>query len=214
MTPGSRDVYPDDNVLRVSMGARAMELGYKTVLKAGDPQAVFCSDPSPNVAGKIEIHFIDLYNRNPTSSDNEVQLREAWLRFGQRYDGPTELAPGTSAYVLAGKAPRFSRQRTDQSWLNIEPDLKVMLRMCSSAEGCSESRSQVAGPSKPCSLRTEIIAAASEPTGKRCFKRRSKAVCAASTFSGRPSPIGGTCPAEPSQAVIASKLAPTTAAKR
>jgi hypothetical protein len=66
---------------------------------------------SPNVAGKIEIHFIDLYNRNPTSSDNDVQLREAWLRFGQRFDGPTTLAPGTSFYLLAGKAPRFSRQR-------------------------------------------------------------------------------------------------------
>ncbi len=66
---------------------------------------------SPNLTGRLEIHFIDLYNRNPISSDDEVQLREAWLRFGQRYDGPTSLAPGTSAYVLAGKAPRFSRQR-------------------------------------------------------------------------------------------------------
>lgn len=58
---------------------------------------------------KVEIHFVDLYNRNPTSTADEVKVREAWLRFGKRVDG---LKPfdGTSFYVQAGKAPRFAKQ--------------------------------------------------------------------------------------------------------
>ena len=60
---------------------------------------------------KVEIHFIDLYNRNPTSTGDEVRVREAWLRFGKRIDG---LRPfdGTSVYFQAGKAPRFAKQLT------------------------------------------------------------------------------------------------------
>ncbi|MFN7989602.1 MAG: hypothetical protein U0529_19160 [Thermoanaerobaculia bacterium] len=60
---------------------------------------------------KVEIHFIDLYNRNPTSTADEVRVREAWLRFGKRIDG---LKPwdGTSFYLQAGKAPRFAKQLT------------------------------------------------------------------------------------------------------
>ena len=60
---------------------------------------------------KVEVHFIDLYNRNPTSTAEKVRVREAWLRFGKRVDG---LKPfdGTSFYVQAGKAPRFSKQLT------------------------------------------------------------------------------------------------------
>lgn len=58
---------------------------------------------------KVEIHFIDLYNRNPTSTAEKVRVREAWLRFGKRVDG---LKPfdGTTFYVQVGKAPRFSKQ--------------------------------------------------------------------------------------------------------
>jgi hypothetical protein len=60
---------------------------------------------------KVEIHFIDLYNRNPTSTAEEVRVREAYLRFGRRIDG-LKAFEGTSAYVQAGKAPRFARQLT------------------------------------------------------------------------------------------------------
>lgn len=60
---------------------------------------------------KVEIHFIDLYNRNPTSTADEVRVREAYLRFGRRIDGLKSFE-GTSAYVQAGKAPRFARQLT------------------------------------------------------------------------------------------------------
>lgn len=60
---------------------------------------------------KVEIHFIDLYNRNPTSTADEVRVREAWLRFGKRIDG-LKAFDGTSVYVQAGKAPRFAKQLT------------------------------------------------------------------------------------------------------
>lgn len=62
-----------------------------------------------DIQARVKVHFLDLYNRNPTSSDDRVFLREAWLRFGPRY-GPLEPIQGTSLYLLAGKAPRFSKQ--------------------------------------------------------------------------------------------------------
>ena len=60
---------------------------------------------------KVEIHFIDLYNRNPTSTGDEVRVREAWLRFGKRIDG-LKAFDGTTFYLQAGKAPRFAKQQT------------------------------------------------------------------------------------------------------
>jgi hypothetical protein len=60
------------------------------------------------VTAKVEVHFLDLYYRNPTSSDDRILLREAWVRFG-RSPQAFESA-GTSVYLLAGLAPRFSKQ--------------------------------------------------------------------------------------------------------
>lgn len=68
-------------------------------------------DLTEGLKAKVEIHFIDLYNRNPTSTADEVRVREAWLRFGKRIDGLKPL-DGTSLYVQAGKAPRFAKQQT------------------------------------------------------------------------------------------------------
>ena len=64
---------------------------------------------TPDISGRARIHFIDLYNRNPTSSDDKFAVREAWVRFGQKYES-LEAAPGTSFYALVGKAPRFTKQ--------------------------------------------------------------------------------------------------------
>ncbi len=66
---------------------------------------------SSQVFARAVVHVLDLYNRNPTSSDDRIALREAWIRFGKRYDG-FRLPPGTTLYVQAGKAPRFSKQLT------------------------------------------------------------------------------------------------------
>jgi hypothetical protein len=63
------------------------------------------------VAARVEVHFSDLYNRNPTSSDDRVFVRQAWVRLGDKYE-PFQTPPGTSLYVLLGQAPRFSKQQT------------------------------------------------------------------------------------------------------
>jgi hypothetical protein len=67
-------------------------------------------DFTPDISARVEVHFLDLYNRNPTTSDDRIAVREAWLRFGRKYE-PLELAPKTSFYAEIGKAPRFSKPR-------------------------------------------------------------------------------------------------------
>jgi hypothetical protein len=57
--------------------------------------------------GKID--FIDLYDRNPTSSDKKTDVDEAWLRFGIEPE-PATLAPRWGAYLKIGKFPKFERQ--------------------------------------------------------------------------------------------------------
>src|SRR5215210_2370799 len=57
--------------------------------------------------GKID--FIDLYDRNPTSTDKKVDVDEAWLRFGIEPDPATLPARG-GVYLKVGKFPKFERQ--------------------------------------------------------------------------------------------------------
>jgi hypothetical protein len=57
--------------------------------------------------GKID--FIDLYDRNPTSSDKKTDVDEAWVRFGIEPE-PAILAPRSGAYLKIGKMPKFERQ--------------------------------------------------------------------------------------------------------
>lgn len=57
--------------------------------------------------GKID--FIDLYDRNPTSSDRKTDVDEAWVRFGIEPE-PATLAPRSGAYLKIGKMPKFERQ--------------------------------------------------------------------------------------------------------
>jgi hypothetical protein len=66
-------------------------------------------DLGGGIAAKMEVHFSDLYNRNPTSSDDRILVREAWIRVGDKYES-LQPAPGTSFYLLLGQAPRFSKQ--------------------------------------------------------------------------------------------------------
>ena len=63
------------------------------------------------VFAKFEVRFLDLYNRNPTSTDVMVFVRQAFVRFG---DKPELLSgvKGGRAYALFGMAPRFSKQTT------------------------------------------------------------------------------------------------------
>src|SRR5262245_19800949 len=64
---------------------------------------------TPHIEAKATVHFLDLYNRNPTSSDDRVFVREAWVRFGPKYEALQPI-PGTSFYALMGKSPRFTKQ--------------------------------------------------------------------------------------------------------
>ncbi|MEO6325004.1 MAG: hypothetical protein ABIT01_08785 [Thermoanaerobaculia bacterium] len=66
-------------------------------------------DFTPDISGRVVVHFIDLYTRNPTSAGVTVSVREAWLRFGRKFESLTPI-PGTTLYIQAGKAPRFHKQ--------------------------------------------------------------------------------------------------------
>jgi hypothetical protein len=62
-----------------------------------------------SIAAHVKIAFIGLYDRNPTSTDQTVNVEEAWVGFGRKH-GSLELLPGTSFFALVGKAPKLERQ--------------------------------------------------------------------------------------------------------
>jgi hypothetical protein len=58
---------------------------------------------------KLKVDAVDLHDRNPTSTDREVDVDEIWLRWGR------ETAPGftpetPSGYLKVGKFAKFERQ--------------------------------------------------------------------------------------------------------
>lgn len=62
-----------------------------------------------NIDARIKIDAIDLYDRNPTSTDKKIDIDEAWLRFGR--ETPAGAWPsGSSLYAKIGKMPKFERQ--------------------------------------------------------------------------------------------------------
>ncbi len=62
-----------------------------------------------SITGHVQIGFLNLYDRNPTSTDHTVDVREAWIAFGRKR-GSLEPLPGSSLYALVGKAPKLERQ--------------------------------------------------------------------------------------------------------
>ncbi len=64
---------------------------------------------TPDIFARAVVNFLDLYNRNPTSSADRIQLREAFVRFGKKVD-TLRSEDATSVYLQLGKAPRFSKQ--------------------------------------------------------------------------------------------------------
>jgi hypothetical protein len=56
---------------------------------------------------RAKIDFIDLYDRNPTSSDREIDVDELWIRFGA---DPELAEAGAGLYAKLGKFPHFERQ--------------------------------------------------------------------------------------------------------
>ena len=56
-----------------------------------------------------KIDFIDLYDRNPTSTGQKVDVDEAWVRLGAE-PLPATLAPRSGVYLKIGKLAKFERQ--------------------------------------------------------------------------------------------------------
>lgn len=62
-----------------------------------------------SIAAHVKVDLIDLHDRNPTSGDRQVDVDEAWLRFG-RETPPALLPDGAGAYLKVGKMPKPERQ--------------------------------------------------------------------------------------------------------
>src|SRR6185436_10511860 len=61
------------------------------------------------VFARFEVRLLDLYNRNPTSSDDRIFLRQAYVRFGDKPES-LDAEAGSRLYMQAGMAPRFTKQ--------------------------------------------------------------------------------------------------------
>jgi hypothetical protein len=91
----------DSVELRTASPGTSLEVSRATVFFEADfPRSVF---------GRVKIDFIDIYDRNPTSGDRNIDVDEAYLRFGPKYES-LEALPGSHAYALFGKAPKFEKQ--------------------------------------------------------------------------------------------------------
>jgi hypothetical protein len=77
--------------------------------EASDVELGFDITFSDKWTALVLIHAIDFYNRNPTSIDKDVFVREYWIRYGAEDRRHRPLQPW-GGYVLAGKAPRFAKQ--------------------------------------------------------------------------------------------------------
>jgi len=58
-------------------------------------------------AAHAKVDLVDLYDRNPTSTDGEVDVDELWIRMGH---DPAALPERVGAYLKAGKFAHFERQ--------------------------------------------------------------------------------------------------------
>jgi hypothetical protein len=62
-----------------------------------------------SLLGHLKIDFIDLYDRNPTSTDKQVDVDEAWIRYGREHD-PGMVPERGSGYLKIGKFGKLERQ--------------------------------------------------------------------------------------------------------
>jgi hypothetical protein len=103
-------------------------------LEVSKATVFFDVDLPREISARVKIDFIDLYDRNPTSTDKKVDVDEAWIAFGERQES-LQPVDGTSFYALIGKAPKFERQvhRRIETYglvstaFNRFPDLQVQV---------------------------------------------------------------------------------------
>ena len=99
---------------RIADGAPPQTFTLRTVDPGGNlevPVATLFLDATWGEAlvGHLKVDTIDLWDRNPTSTDHKVDVDEAWIRFGREYD-PGRLPEHSGVYVKVGKLPKFERQ--------------------------------------------------------------------------------------------------------
>jgi hypothetical protein len=99
---------------RFTDGGPAQTLTLRTVDPDGNlevPAATLFLDANWGEAlrGHLKVDMIDLYDRNPTSTDHKVDVDEAWIRFGPESD-PGRLPEHSRGYLKVGKFPKFERQ--------------------------------------------------------------------------------------------------------
>ena len=59
---------------------------------------------------KVKVDLIDRYDRNPTSSDDEIDIDELWLRFGRETAAGLLPERDFGSYAKIGKFAKFERQ--------------------------------------------------------------------------------------------------------
>jgi hypothetical protein len=67
------------------------------------------ADWSESLTAHGRLDFLDLYDRNPTSSGKRTDVKELWVRFGREAD-PGVLPKSSGAYLKFGKISHFERQ--------------------------------------------------------------------------------------------------------
>jgi hypothetical protein len=67
------------------------------------------ADWSESLSAHGRLDFIDLYDRNPTSSGKKTDVKELWVRFGRETE-PGVLPERSGAYLKVGKFGHFERQ--------------------------------------------------------------------------------------------------------
>jgi hypothetical protein len=103
-------------------------------LEVSKATVYFDLDLPHSISARVKIDLIDLYDRNPTSTDKKIDVDEAWIAFGERQESLQPI-DGTSFYALIGKAPKFERQAARRietyglvsTAFNRFPDLQIQV---------------------------------------------------------------------------------------
>jgi hypothetical protein len=96
LPPGQTQVF-----MRTPDPGSSLEVQHLSLMGAGEITS--------GVFARFEVRLLDLYNRNPTSSDDRVFVRQAYVRFGRKPE-PLDGTSGGRFYTLFGMAPRFTKQ--------------------------------------------------------------------------------------------------------
>lgn len=101
--PLPSDFFPPDGVIAMRPPDKGTSFEVSNVALATEAEI------GSLITARVNVHFIDLYNRNPTSTADEIRVREAWLRVGRDLSSMVPIVD-TGAYIEVGRAPRFTKQ--------------------------------------------------------------------------------------------------------